>query len=527
MIEIKNPHSQKRLSHKEKFNKKFTDLLVPYIKKIQLQEDCTVESKFVPKVLKSAREDISFWETSQWTTEMPNDIELDLLSLYVAEYIPIENIDKLNKGLKKLIKKFPARYEHGQQERIDNFCNKVKQSIHGERWSNFGFIDIGKETTLTNFVKQLNVQACQITSSSVILQFVITPADHFLKEYKKVVKNDVKDHIVFTPFTPYFRNFFKSWGISRVPSYTIKRNLLEDLLIELKWRTMKVISNYFDMYFISNNLIPPSINVYKLKQLTCKIKEEAGIKQNHFWGSVGMDNSYQDISEDGVWSLYPYERGSHFIDCSLKVTCNTEIEREPMYSSLEHQIVYKLRDFSDAYLPMLVMREYAKDTSKKVAVIQSETFKSIKKAKPKYRKLINVRYELEQNIKILKRFKYEINNNHFNRIKEFIRETFRFESPRFDNIKVAEMIVDNTSYLVEETYNHSQHFSKMIDDTVDLLEIKTNNSLRRFTFSLTIITVILSIVATLIAAVSLYIQLSEETKDNFGDLFTQIYTFFF
>ncbi|WP_459198523.1 hypothetical protein [Bacillus subtilis] len=78
-------------------------------------------------------------------------------------------------------------------------------------------------------------------------------------------------------------------------------------MIELKWRTMKVISNYFDMYFIGNNLIPPSINVYKLKQLTCKIKEEAGIKQNHFWGSVGMDNSYQDISEDGVWSLYPYE----------------------------------------------------------------------------------------------------------------------------------------------------------------------------------------------------------------------------
>lgn len=52
MIKIKNPYSSKRLSYKDKFNKKFTDLLVPYIKKIHLEEDWSFKSKYIPQVLK-------------------------------------------------------------------------------------------------------------------------------------------------------------------------------------------------------------------------------------------------------------------------------------------------------------------------------------------------------------------------------------------------------------------------------------------------------------------------------------------
>lgn len=52
---------------------------------------------------------------------MPHDIDLDLVSLYVAEYIPIENVDKLNKGLKKLVRDYPYPYQHGQGELVEQF----------------------------------------------------------------------------------------------------------------------------------------------------------------------------------------------------------------------------------------------------------------------------------------------------------------------------------------------------------------------------------------------------------------------
>ncbi|MHA7098046.1 hypothetical protein [Priestia aryabhattai] len=128
MIEIKNPHSRNRLSLKEKFNKKFTDFTVPYIKKISLDDDWKPTSKYIPSVLHSARINVEGWERDKTiTSEIPKDIELDLLSVYAAEYIPIENVDILNKGLKKLIRDYPYRSQFGQEDILDDFCNGVKK----------------------------------------------------------------------------------------------------------------------------------------------------------------------------------------------------------------------------------------------------------------------------------------------------------------------------------------------------------------------------------------------------------------
>src|SRR5699024_11325540 len=48
----------------------------------------------------------------------------------------------------------------------------------------------------------------------------------------------------------------------------------------------------------------------------------------------------------------------------------------------------------------------------------------------KYKKLINIRYELEQNLHILKRFKYEIDENYFENVKDGIIRLSEFEPVR-------------------------------------------------------------------------------------------------
>ncbi|PAE73810.1 hypothetical protein, partial [Bacillus licheniformis] len=141
---------------------------------------------------------------------------------------------------------------------------------------------------------------------------------------------------------------------------------------------------------------------------------------------------------------------------------------------------------------------------------------------------INVRFELEQNIQILKRFKNEISDNYFENVKAEIQKMTKFEPsrPQYGNILISERIIENASYLIDKTYSHSHYFAKMIDDTAKLLEIRTNNSLRTFTFSLTITTVILSIIATAISGVSFYTQLDNGTKDYLQNLFNEITNFF-
>ncbi|WP_202081590.1 hypothetical protein [Caldalkalibacillus salinus] len=526
MIKIKNPYSKKRFTLKEEAQKKFTRIVIPWINKIPLKDDWNAKRRFIPQSLNRVRIDLEYQKRRFRTNDIPKDVQVNLLSMRVAEYIPIENIDKLNKGLKRLFKVFKPKWYTNEISRIDDFCREVKQSIHGSRWSLFGNLVIDEKSELNNYVKQIRVNGTQISSSSVIIEFVIEPSDNYKKAYKELIDRNVEEEKI---LTPKLKQFLTHWG-SRTPSNTMaKEKMVEDLLLELKWRTLKEINKYFDLYFYDNKLIPPSIEVYKISEMSCKYKYGEDEDINQFWDSIGMrDSHYHEISKEGHWQLFANEN-DYLLDSSVKLTCNEIVPKKELYNSIDSQMVFFVEELALNLLPMLVMRNYTLGLSKKIAEQQTSTFKSIKKAKPKYKKLINIRYELEQNLQILKRFKNEMGESEFDWMKAEILSGLRnFEParPRFHNKPWGEMIVDNTSYLIERTDSLSKNFVQIIDDTVRLLEIKTNNSLRKRTFWLTIFTVILSILATFIAATSLYLQLSSENQQEIKDSLSPIFNLF-
>lgn len=521
MIKLKNPHSRNRLTLKEKFNKHFTNFIVPYIKKIDLDENWKAKSKYIPKVLESARFSIRGWERERTSTnEMPQGIDLDLVTLHVAEYIPIENVDKLNKGLRKLIRDHPYPYQFGQDEWVEQFCSEVKKSIHGGLWSNFGFINFSENKNVSDFVKHIHIQGTHLSSSSIILQFVITPSDKFTYKYKSLLKSDITGS---HSFDFKLKNFFKFWGGGGPSEDIVKNQKLEDLMIELKWRTMKEIQKYFPLYFTNNSLVPPSIDLYQLNQTSCVFKTPESSKRTSFWRSVGMSTYMSDISKNGYWQLFD-GRESYLIDSSLKVTCNSRIKQNSMFDSMESQITYMVNEFAELLLPIMVMREYAVDLSEKIAIQQKQTFSSIKKEKPRYSKLINIRYELERSLQILKRFKNELDDDYFKRVKIEINKLTEFELSRPKHYKTSttELLIDNANFIVNETYDYSQHFAKTIDDTVQLLEIRTNHSSRNWSFRLSIITIVLSLAATIFAGLSLFYQLNEGSRTKIINLFSPL-----
>ncbi|GIN19409.1 hypothetical protein J1TS3_05430 [Siminovitchia fordii] len=62
----------------------------------------------------------------------------------------------------------------------------------------------------------------------------------------------------------------------------------------------------------------------------------------------------------------------------------------------------------------------------------------------------------------------------------------------------------------------------MIDDTVQLLEIKTNHSSRNWSFRLSIITIVLSLTATIFAGLSLFYQLNKDDRAELIDLLSSL-----
>lgn len=516
MIEIKNPYSKKRFTIKEKTQKKFTKIVIPWIRKIPLNdnEDWNAKRKFIPQSLNRVRNDLEYRPKVFSKNDIPIEVQMDLLSMRVAEYIPVENLDMLNKGLKKIFKEFEPRMNTNDLTNIDKFCNEVKQSIHGGSWRRFGILEIDQNNELSNFVKVISVSGTQISSSSVMIEFVIDPSDNFQKEYKQLIEGNVKEEPI---LTPKLKQFFSFWGSKTSSNTIVKEQMVEDLLLELKWRTLREIGKYFDMYFYKNKLIPPSIEIYKIKHKSCKYKHDENEDRNEFWDSIGMGGfHFHEISKDGYWQLFANE-SEYLIDSSIKLACNEEISKIDNFNSLEFQVVYFVGELAINLFPILVMRNYTIALSKKIAEQQKNTFKSITRVSTNYNKLINIRYELEQNLQILKRFKYETGENEFERVKSKIKSIlsdFEPARPRSTYTSWGESIIDNTSYLIQKTYTLSQNYAKIIDDTVRLIEIKTNNSLRKRTFWLTIFAVTLSVLAIIIAATSLYLQLGEENQQK-------------
>lgn len=83
-------------------------------------EECDTKPKFIPRFLHEERLDLEYDSRNLWRNDIPKDVDVNLLVMYVAEYIPIENIDKLNKGMKKLFKLFvPKRMNTNDISNID------------------------------------------------------------------------------------------------------------------------------------------------------------------------------------------------------------------------------------------------------------------------------------------------------------------------------------------------------------------------------------------------------------------------
>lgn len=84
MIEIKNPYSRKRFSLKEKAQKRFTRLVVPWIRMIPLNDDYDAKRIFVPQSLNRVRIDLEYRRRKLWANDIPKGVEVNLISMYVA-----------------------------------------------------------------------------------------------------------------------------------------------------------------------------------------------------------------------------------------------------------------------------------------------------------------------------------------------------------------------------------------------------------------------------------------------------------
>ncbi|KZE04136.1 hypothetical protein B4117_4306 [Bacillus mycoides] len=512
-MKIKNPYSKGRYTTKKKLQRKVSNLLIPLINRLpKMKEDSDFE------ILKRGL-NYKFYRNK--TVKPPEGIHLDLLSINVSELVPIENVLLLRKGLKKLFAKHkPKRIStFNDPESIDKFCDIASMNLNAGTWYRLGSVEFSKDSALGDSVSFISIYGVHISSSLLMMHFEIVPSSSYQERLQHVIDKEVGAEVI---YVPKLRNPLKRYTMGSKTPDTLKSIMIEDLLIELKWRTLDYINTFFPLYFHNNSVIAPSIDTYKIDEVSSSLGIYLeGEKENNFFDAFGISKDrvdFYEISKDGLWRLYFEEDRNKLEKDSLKILCNSFYEPDNTLSnSLESQIKIEAHHKSSDLLPILAIRKYLKHQKTLIATYRNKVYEYTQNKSINYKKLLQLRIELEKNVQILNRIKTEEDHDIiFSKKNLSGMESY----PRYSGQPIwSDYIIESTKYLITDTYDHAKGIIKIIDDTLEILNLKTSYSIQKKSTRLTFISLIVAFLSALLTLISLYftyIQMGNKSEELFS-----------
>ena len=525
-MKITNPYSKNRFTKTERIDRKITTILKPLLKKyIDNIEIGTLDYEKHPKYIIKSFHKVAYnmkqheeykkkkekeGEDARGLNAKPLDIDIKLNCIFMSELIIVENLNDFKKGIKKIFEKINKNagfFTYYDPENVNSFCDSVEQNLNGEIWSNLGYLEISESHKLYEFAKYIEVYVTHISSSFIILGLNVYPSEKFLEIFNdKLETNYPPDDVI--KIRP--KKFTHFWNHTTYSETSKKEIEIEDLKLELKWKVLKFFNQYFELYLSTQSMIVPSIESYELTKDRSNLEGfREGYNETNFFSSLKMKRGFErELSKDGYWEIY-YSNYRYSADLSLKVTCNSMFQKKQMFQDLESEIISRINEYGKLILPVLIINSYLKNLSKKLAKERQLIFRFLNKNKNRHKEIINTRFKLEKEIQVLKRLKNEFNNAKFESIaKRVANEIGEFDRPDFKmKVSNSEIIIDNTNSMLETVYKYASDFARTLDDRIELLEIQTNNSIRKSSFTVTIISAFITLLAMIIAALSLYVSI--------------------
>lgn len=522
MLKITNPISKRRFTFKEKLQRKATLLLVPLINIVPTSSRVKNKRNNLLKFYQNHSEESIY--KKKYINSKPDNVEVELVSINIGELLPVEEIKAFKSGMFHIYRDFERDFSRpsNDYDNVMRFCEEMEGNLHSRSWSNLGGVKVPEGNKLHKYVKNIKFSASKISTSSIVLVFNLTPSDTFLNSLDELMNKEIKEETIFT--TP-LKKIFKSAQAINYTKSQVKQRMMEDYLIEMKWHALSEINKYFKLYFFNTDIMPPNIEIYKTNQIYNDLSRKGGVKVNEFWESIGMEKNgiNTEISNSGLFLLHSESNSYKSLDNKIKIVGNSNQKIPSGYTDYNSFFNYSFQELSLEALNVSVINTYAQYVSNQLASYQRMIYLVTKKRKLKYKKIIKIRHTLHQNIQILKRFKNEISNEDFERQKKDLKayfEGFEIATSHPSGLKDfswANKITYSTPFLINETHKHSENLKELLDDTVQLVEIGTNRSLRNWSFGLSMLTVFLTIMTTIIATTSIvltFLQLEEDAQNS-------------
>ncbi|MEW6601176.1 MAG: hypothetical protein AB1499_09410 [Nitrospirota bacterium] len=363
-----------------KFKNKFTKSRHPLKKSLRINlsnwilESVAKLPKFQGGLVHSLQTIDEHRKREVFSVAKPDDVDLEFLHIWIFETFLIGDIDELKQGLQNLFSDFSkTRYIipfKTKTEDIDNTFKGIGNSLLSLSQHRIGLIDVlgnteklrSKRTWIENF----HVSVHHFSQSFVTVSFGVEPTPLFKQIVHDVLLDETPARIDF--ILPKSLKHLKLWstfpGYSQMFSVHVKRECIENLMLEFKYEATNIISQYLRGIFIRNGSPIPSIELFCKKssrnQRTGNHQSEVVGKKCLFWDSVGMSKRSLDYFENekeglSIFLSNYYEKET--IDKPFKLLlekakANLKSDADAINDRLIHETEYYLETLS----PILIVQ---------------------------------------------------------------------------------------------------------------------------------------------------------------------------
>ena len=466
---------------------------------------------------------VSFCERynlSENNNSLPTDHVFYLDSFIVADIIRREDIYKLQKGLRKILKKYrTGRILYFNDGGLDKMCKKIENMDSTlSVWSTqmeCGFFEFRRHP-LETVINYFSLSICNINSAFLSLKFEVKLSEQKKKELNEIIEKNYTDEKGYVQPTLVARNeggAFESYSIILYNDNDLKADKIYEFLNIIEWEFMEEMNKIFPIVLHDRKIMPPRMEVY---YTDIDYHEDC----RNFWSSIGID-SYQGQFID--------ERHKMFFDTTISgryekdetkgrilyIVKDDGLERK--LDSVKDDVKYHLGKYSIYYFNILFLRLLT-DEAERNTVNFKQQLDSIKLKKNKLLQLLKLKYKFSLAMDDYNRYMRDnCVENSMNHLKEVyskneksikkLRSSF-FMSYKFfcESAKTeTEKVEKNVEILLKEFEDKKQILQNMYDYK------NTGRSMR------------LNFIMLLIAAATLYFVIFPEHTKNLAQIIVQLY----
>lgn len=455
----------------------------------------------------------------------PDGVVLEFLHLWILETFLIGDLDELRHGLQSLFGDFSkTRYiipPKAKREDIDEAFKRIGKSLLSLSLHRIGFIDVlgNKEKVKgkRNWIENFNVSVHHFSPSFVTVSFGVEPTATFKKIVQDVLLEDVPDRVEFK--LPKSLKQLKLWftfpECSQLFSTHVKRELIENLMLELKFEAIEIIKQYLKGIFIKSNFQIPSIELYleqsSISQKAEPNQSEAEKKSQLFWDSIGMskrDLGYFRNEQDGLGIFLPYWHSEDLIDKPFKILVDKAkvVENQKSSNEMHRRIIHETGFYIEALTPILIIQELLQHILKENVSISKlllnrVSFKASFFKRHTFKKLILLKQKINDLYLLFKRIKLEFK-------ADWIKiKTKNSGLPiLLNNSSIAKQsnesdfltrVINQVKYEIEIAQENFEFINTAVNELLQADIIESNYKVQRGMFYLTIVMFFLAVITAL------------------------------